>query len=88
MKSLADRDEAGVPQSLKATHEERFSISADGTELSYTLVITDPVIFTAPLTLQTTRRWQPGTKVEKYDCTAKWDVAEGYNGKMGIVQNR
>jgi hypothetical protein len=70
-------DEAGVPQSLKATHEERFAISADGTELSYSIVITDPMIFTAPLTLQTTRRWQPGTKVEKYDCTAKWDVAEG-----------
>lgn len=71
-------DEAGVPQSLEATHHETFALSDDGTALNYTLVITDPVIFTEPLTLSAIRQWQPGTEIQYYGCTAEaeWNVAD------------
>ncbi len=66
-------DEVGIPQSLQATQYERFSVSEDENLLSYEITITDPVVFTAPLTLTTTRAWEPGLEVAQFDCTATWE---------------
>jgi hypothetical protein len=72
-------DEVGIPQSTQVSHLERFSVSADGNTLDYELTINDPVIFSGPLVLTTTRQWAPGREVEHYGCIANWD-------KTGILE--
>jgi hypothetical protein len=61
-------DSVGIPLSLEARLEERFAPSEDGATLTYTLVVHDPVNFTAPV--QTGKRfiYLPDARVEPFNC--------------------
>ena len=60
----------GVPQSNEATLVERFTPSADGSELTYDISATDPRTFTRTVTAEGYRtfRWQPGFEFLPPDC--------------------
>jgi len=59
----------GIPQSAAAQFEERFSPTADGANLDYTVTVTDPETFTEPVTMRKQWVWRPGETVEPYECT-------------------
>jgi len=60
-------DQAGIPQSEQSVLVERFTPTADGSRLDYTVTVTDPVNFTKPVTLN--RYWLDlGEKIERYNC--------------------
>jgi hypothetical protein len=60
-------DQAGVPQSEQSVLVERFTPTADGSRLDYTVTITDPVNFTKPVTLN--RYWLDlGETLVPYNC--------------------
>jgi hypothetical protein len=60
-------DQAGIPQSQQSVLVERFTPTADGSRLDYTVTVTDPVNFTKPVTLN--RYWLDlGEKIERYNC--------------------
>jgi len=60
----------GAPMSSAARLVERFSPSADGSRLRYTLVITDPDSLTAPIEGKRSWVWRPDEKVMPFNCTA------------------
>ncbi len=66
-------DPRGTPQSGQASYRETFKLLNEGSLLNYAVTITDSVIFTAPFTLEWTRRWIPGIEFESYDCVAEWE---------------
>jgi len=61
----------GVPQSPAVEFTERFTVSEDGSTLSYDFAVTDPATFTQALTVEgyATWRWRPGIEVRPYECT-------------------
>ena len=61
-------DPSGAPLSVAASLVERFTPSADGTTLHYSLVITDPENLVKPVTLK--RSWvaRPNESVKPYAC--------------------
>jgi len=60
-------DQAGIPQSEQSVLVERFTATADGSRLDYTVTVTDPVNLTKPVTLN--RYWLDlGEKIERYNC--------------------
>jgi hypothetical protein len=61
-------DASGTPLSPGATLVERFTPSADGARLHYSLTITDPQFLTAPVELK--RSWvaRPNESVKPYNC--------------------
>jgi hypothetical protein len=61
-------DSVGFPLSLDARIDERFAPSADGSTLTYSLVVQDPVNFTAPV--ETGKRFihLPDVALQTYDC--------------------
>jgi hypothetical protein len=59
----------GIPLTSAVTTDERFAVSSDGSRLNYTLTVTDPGTFTAPLTLEKYWIWRPGVTLESYGCT-------------------
>ena len=61
-------DQSGVPQSAASEIVERFTPSADGSRLNYTLTVTDPDVFTGPVTLRKYWAWRPGEELLSYDC--------------------
>lgn len=58
----------GIPLGPGATLDEVFALSDDGSQLSYSLTITDPATFTAPVTLRKSWEWRPGERVNPYQC--------------------
>jgi hypothetical protein len=60
----------GVPQSVAVTMSETFAPSADGTELTYSITVTDPAAFTVPVVAKDYSVWEirDGVAVEPYDC--------------------
>jgi hypothetical protein len=58
----------GIPLGADATTEERFTLNTDGSRLDYTLVVTDPATFTAPVTLRKAWEWRPGEVLRPYEC--------------------
>jgi hypothetical protein len=61
-------DQAGIPQSEQSVLVERFTPTADGSRLDYTVAITDPVNFTRTVTLN--RYWLDlGEKIVPYNCS-------------------
>jgi hypothetical protein len=60
----------GAPMSPAAKLVERFAPSADGSRLSYTLVITDPDSLTAPVEGKRSWVWRPGEQVMPFNCNA------------------
>lgn len=66
-------DPYGTPQSDRMSYVETFRVADDDSRLDYTIVATDPVIFSAPVELERAWRWQPGLQmVENFDCVADW----------------
>lgn len=60
-------DQAGIPQSERSVLVERFTPTADGSRLDYTVTVTDPVNFTKPVTLN--RYWLDlGETIVPYNC--------------------
>lgn len=59
----------GIPQSDQMSLVERFSPSEDGSRLDYEMVVTDPVVFTEPFTLDRFWVWRPGERVRPFNCT-------------------
>jgi hypothetical protein len=59
---------AGIPLGRDAAIEERFTLNADGSRLDYTMTVTDPATFTAPVTLRKWWEWRPGEQVRPYNC--------------------
>jgi len=47
---------------------ERFILSSDETRLDYTLTVTDPDTFAAPVEMQSYWIWRPGESIKPYDC--------------------
>lgn len=66
-------DPYGTPQSQQVEYLEHFELSDDHTEMSYSLTATDPVMFTAPITLEHQRRWAPGIEIPPFNCAAGWE---------------
>ena len=58
----------GIPLGPGAAIEERFTLNADGSRLEYTMTVTDPATFTAPVTLRKAWEWRPGEQVRPYEC--------------------
>jgi hypothetical protein len=61
-------DLSGFARSEATSLVERFTPSADGSRLHYSVVITDPQVFTRPVELKRSWVWRPGEKVMKFDC--------------------
>jgi hypothetical protein len=60
-------DQLGVPQSTESVLEERFTPRPDGSRMDYTVTVTDPVNFSAPVTLN--RFWLDlGESIVPYQC--------------------
>ncbi len=60
-------DNAGTPQSTAVEIVERYSLSADQTQLSFHVTVTDPATFTAPAVIE--GHWLAlGHTIERYDC--------------------
>ena len=59
----------GIPQSSQARLQERFSLSGDGANLDYTIMVTDPETFTEPVTMRKQWVWRAGETVKPYGCT-------------------
>lgn len=64
-------DQEGIPQSDALVLVERFTASADGYTLNYTVTATDPAIFTEPVVLDRAWTWVPGEEVHPFEC--EWD---------------
>ena len=62
-------DQSGVPQSRDVEFTERFTQSADGRVLTYSITVTDPATFTEPVTLERYWVWVPGEEIRPYNCT-------------------
>ena len=61
-------DKTGIPQSKAVKTLEYFSVNADGSQLDYRVVITDPVNFTEPVVMTKTWAWRPGEVIRPYNC--------------------
>jgi hypothetical protein len=58
----------GIPQSQNARIVERFTPTADGSRLDYTLTVTDPENFSEPVTLGIYWIYVPEVELLTYDC--------------------
>jgi hypothetical protein len=58
----------GVPLGPSARFAERFTPTADGSRLDYTVTITDPDSLTAPAELKRHWVWRPGERVLPFNC--------------------
>lgn len=65
-------DPYGTPQSDQMSYIETFRVADDDSQLDYTFVATDPVMFSEPVRLGRAWAWQPGRQVEEFDCVADW----------------
>ena len=63
---------SGTPQSDQVSYIERFSMSNNEQTLTYSLTISDPVVFPEPFVIERTREWVPGVEIEPFDCVADW----------------
>jgi hypothetical protein len=58
----------GIPLGADATTEERFTLNGDGSRLDYTMTVTDPATFNAPVTVRKAWEWRPGEQLRPYEC--------------------
>jgi hypothetical protein len=61
----------GVPQTENSVLVERLRASADGGRLDYELTVSDPAVFTEPVTGQRHWFYRPGEEIQPYDCTVR-----------------
>lgn len=65
-------DPYGTPQSDQMSYVETFRVADDESRLDYTIVATDPVMFSEPVQLERSWLWQPGLELYEFDCVAEW----------------
>lgn len=64
----------GTPHSDQVEILERFEMSENESLLTYTATVTDPVVFSEPVTVRQQRRWAPGYEmIEDFDCALDWE---------------
>jgi hypothetical protein len=63
-------NQSGVPLGKSAQFVERFTPSADGSRLNYSLVATDPEVFAQPVELKRSWVFRSGEKVMPFNCSA------------------
>ena len=61
-------DDVGTPQSEEVVINERFTLSEDGTDLSWVAELIDAVNFTEPVPLEVLWTWLPGREVKPFNC--------------------
>lgn len=61
-------DQSGVPLSQAAEIIERFTPDRESGRLHYTITVTDPFVFTAPVTLEKYWTWRPGEQIQQFEC--------------------
>ena len=61
-------DQTGIPLNETSILVERFTPTADGSLLDYSLTVTDPLIFTEPVVLERQWVWKPGERVKPFRC--------------------
>jgi hypothetical protein len=61
-------DLTGYQRSAAAKYVERFTPSADGSRLHYSVTVTDPEVFTRPVEFKRSWVWRPGEKVMPFNC--------------------
>ena len=61
----------GIPQSEAAYTVERFTPSADGSSLDYTMTVTDAANFTEPVVLRKSWLYLPDVRIEPYECEVR-----------------
>ncbi len=61
-------DDLGTPQSEDVVITEHFTLSQDGTSLSWEARITDPVNFTEPVVMEGAWIWLPGHEIKPFNC--------------------
>ena len=66
-------DDVGSPQSEDALIDERFTLSEDGTDLSWSARITDPVNYSEPVIMEHAWTWLPGHEIKPYNCELRPD---------------
>jgi len=62
----------GVPQSPAARLVERFTPSADGSRLDYTLTATDPEMLATPVELKNAWVWRASEHLLPYNCVSNY----------------
>ncbi len=64
----------GTPHSDQVEILERFVMSENESLLTYTATVTDPGVFSGPVTVRQQRRWAPGYEmIEDFDCALEWE---------------
>jgi hypothetical protein len=58
----------GLPQGPQSRMVERFTPTADGKRLEYSVTITDPDTFVTPAVLKRAWIWSPTERVRQYEC--------------------
>lgn len=61
-------DQNGLYQSEDLETVEHFTVNEEGSRLDYEVVVTDPWLFTEPVTLGKSWRWVPGDTVLPFNC--------------------
>jgi len=61
-------DARGIPTSASLRLRERFTPAADGSRLDYEITVTDPEVFTEPVTMGKSWVWLPDVRIEPYEC--------------------
>jgi hypothetical protein len=61
-------DGLGVPLTADAVMVERFTVTAEGDRLDYRMTVTDPAVFTEPVTFEKHWVWFPDAEVGSYEC--------------------
>lgn len=69
-------DPFGTPQSDRISFVETFRVADDGSRLDYSMIATDPVMFSEPIRLERAWLWQPGTEMFEFDCVPEWEDVE------------
>ena len=63
----------GTPHSEQVETLERLEMSENESLPTYSATITDPVLFTGPITIRHQRRWAAGYEmIENVDCVLEW----------------
>lgn len=67
----------GTPHSDQVRIDERFEMSENQSLLTYSATVTDPVVFTEPVSVRQQRRWAPGYQmIENFDCALEWEQGQ------------
>ena len=61
-------NDAGVPMTQDTVVTERYTISADGRRMDWSMSAVDPSVFTAPAVLSGWAVWAPAIEIQNFEC--------------------